>query len=111
MSSLQFIKGHAARAGGGHPGSSKLSRTCDHRGDADGLHAGGHTRCSRPATPTRHPRQISKEVRAPARLTSRAAGDYDFNSLPSTPEEHDAILRADIATFSNVVRLAGLRPK
>jgi hypothetical protein len=29
--------------------------------------------------------------------------------LPSTPEEHEQILRADIATFANVVKLAGLR--
>jgi hypothetical protein len=31
--------------------------------------------------------------------------------MPTTPEEMDRILRADIETFSEVVRLAGLRPK
>jgi len=37
--------------------------------------------------------------------------NYDYVVAPSTPEEHDRILRADIATFSGVVSLAGLRPK
>jgi tripartite-type tricarboxylate transporter receptor subunit TctC len=34
-----------------------------------------------------------------------------FHIAPSTPEEHDKNLRADIDAFSKVVRDAGLRPK
>lgn len=34
-----------------------------------------------------------------------------FQLAPTTPEEHDRILRAQIATLSKVVRLAGVRPK
>jgi tripartite-type tricarboxylate transporter receptor subunit TctC len=34
---------------------------------------------------------------------------FDFHPAPSTPEEHDRILRADIETFAGVVRVAGLR--
>jgi len=37
--------------------------------------------------------------------------NYDYVAAPSTPEEHNRILRADIETFAGVVRLAGLRPK
>jgi hypothetical protein len=34
-----------------------------------------------------------------------------FQLAPTTPEEHDRILRAQIETLSKVVRLAGLRAK
>jgi hypothetical protein len=37
--------------------------------------------------------------------------NYDYFLAPTAPEELDRILRADIETFSEVVRLAGLRPK
>jgi len=37
--------------------------------------------------------------------------NFDFVPAPTTPEEHDRIIRADIATFSGVVSLAGLRPR
>ena len=36
--------------------------------------------------------------------------NYDYVVAPSTPEEHNKILRAEIETFLGVVRLAGLRP-
>jgi tripartite-type tricarboxylate transporter receptor subunit TctC len=36
--------------------------------------------------------------------------NVDFTAQPTTPEEHERIIRADIETFSNVVRLAGMRP-
>jgi len=32
-----------------------------------------------------------------------------FAPAPTTPEEHDRILRADIETFTRIVKLAGLR--
>jgi hypothetical protein len=37
--------------------------------------------------------------------------NYDYLLAPSTPAELDKILRADIETFAEVIRLAGLRPK
>jgi tripartite-type tricarboxylate transporter receptor subunit TctC len=37
--------------------------------------------------------------------------NVDFVAQPTTPEEHERIIRADIETFGNVVRLAGMRPK
>jgi hypothetical protein len=36
---------------------------------------------------------------------------YDFNVVPSTPEEYDKILRADIEVFRQVGRAAGLIAK
>ena len=35
---------------------------------------------------------------------------YDYMAAPTSPEEHERVLRADIDTFAGVVRLAGLRP-
>ena len=57
--------------------------------------------------------KISNEVKrilALPDIQERLRG-YDFVAAPSTPDEHDRILRADIETFAGVVRLAGLRPK
>ena len=34
----------------------------------------------------------------------------DYFPAPTSPEEHERVLRADIETFAGVVRLAGLRP-
>ena len=34
-----------------------------------------------------------------------------FNVAPTTPEEHDKNLRADIAVFSRIVTEVGLKPK
>jgi tripartite-type tricarboxylate transporter receptor subunit TctC len=73
---------------------------------------GSHSLLAPAGTPLAVRKQISKEV---ARILSlpdvkERLENYDFVSLPSTPEEHEQILRADIATFGNVVKLAGLRP-
>ena len=46
----------------------------------------------------------------PAHVKERLK-NYDYFLAPTTPEELDRILRADIATFSEVVKLAGLRAK
>ena len=35
---------------------------------------------------------------------------YDYFAAPTSPQEHERVLRADIETFAGVVRLAGLRP-
>jgi tripartite-type tricarboxylate transporter receptor subunit TctC len=37
--------------------------------------------------------------------------NIDFVAAPTTPDEHNRIIRADLQTFSGVVQLAGLRPK
>ena len=57
--------------------------------------------------------QISKEVKRIYELPdiNERLRNFDFVSAPTTPEEHDHILRADIETFAEVVRLAGLRTK
>ena len=57
--------------------------------------------------------QISNEVRRIFELpdVKERLKNFDYLLAPTTPEELDKILRADIETFSEVVRLAGLRPK
>ena len=37
--------------------------------------------------------------------------NFDYPLAPSTPAEVDKILRADMETFAEVIRLAGLRPR
>jgi len=74
---------------------------------------GSHSLLAPAGTPLAVRKQISREVARILLLpdVKERLENYDFVSLPSTPEEHEQILRADIATFGNVVRLAGLRPK
>lgn len=64
-------------------------------------------------TPLAIRQQISKEV---ARVLSlpdikERLQAVSFNIAPSTPEEHDRNLRADIVVFTKIVNDAGLRPK
>jgi len=56
---------------------------------------------------------ISNEVRRIFELpdVKERLKNFDYLLMPTTPEELDRILRADIETFSEVVRLAGLRGK
>jgi tripartite-type tricarboxylate transporter receptor subunit TctC len=74
---------------------------------------GSHSLLAPAGTPRPVLNQISKEVKRILELpdVKERLGNFDFVSAPTTPEEHDRILRADIETFSNVVRLAGLRAK
>jgi tripartite-type tricarboxylate transporter receptor subunit TctC len=74
---------------------------------------GSHALLAPAGTPRPILNQISKEVRRIFELpdVKERLGNFDFVAAPTTPEEHDKILRADIATFSGVVSLAGLRPK
>ena len=74
---------------------------------------GSHSLLAPAGTPRPILNQISKEVRRVLELPDirERLQNFDFVSAPTTPEEHDQILRADIATFSGVVRLAGLRPQ
>jgi tripartite-type tricarboxylate transporter receptor subunit TctC len=57
--------------------------------------------------------RISNEVRRIFELPDiqSRVKNFDYLLAPSTPAEMDKILRADIETFSEVVRVAGLRPK
>ena len=57
--------------------------------------------------------QISNEVRRIFELpdVKDRLKNFDYLLLPSTPEELDRIIRADIETFSEVARLVGLRGK
>ena len=74
---------------------------------------GSHSLLAPAGTPRPILKQISKEIRRVLELPDirERLQNFDFVSAPTTPEEHDQILRADIATFSGVVRLAGLRPQ
>ncbi len=65
--------------------------------------------------PAKTPRAILGKI---SKDTARALDDmavkqklqtFGFVPAPTTPEEHDRILRAQIETFSKVVRVAGLR--
>jgi tripartite-type tricarboxylate transporter receptor subunit TctC len=74
---------------------------------------GSHVMLAPAGTPRPILRQISNEVRRIFEMPDvkeRLKG-YDYFLDPTTPEELDKILRADIATFSEVVKLAGLRAK
>jgi tripartite-type tricarboxylate transporter receptor subunit TctC len=74
---------------------------------------GSHVMLAPAGTPRAVLNQISGEVR---RIfdqpdVKERLKNFDYLLSPSTPEELDKILRADIDTFSEVVRQAGLRPK
>jgi tripartite-type tricarboxylate transporter receptor subunit TctC len=71
---------------------------------------GSHALLAPAGTPRAILNQISQEVRRVFELpeVKERLGNFDFVAAPTTPEEHDRILRADIATFSGVVRVAGL---
>jgi tripartite-type tricarboxylate transporter receptor subunit TctC len=72
---------------------------------------GSHSLLAPKGTPRPVLAKISNEVRRIFELPDikERIKTFDFVAAPSTPEEHDRILRADIETFSGVVRLAGLR--
>jgi tripartite-type tricarboxylate transporter receptor subunit TctC len=73
---------------------------------------GSHSLLAPAGTPLPVRTKISNEIRRIFELPDikERIRNFDFVPAPSTPEEHDRILRADIETFSGVVRLAGLRP-
>ena len=74
---------------------------------------GSHSLLAPAGTPHPIRVQISKEVKRIFELPDikEKFQNVDFFAAPSTPEEHDQSLRADIETFKGVVRLAGLRPQ
>jgi len=74
---------------------------------------GSHVMLAPAGTPRPILDQISNEVRRIFELpdVKERLKNYDYLLIPTTPEELDRIIRADIETFSEVVRLAGLRGK
>jgi tripartite-type tricarboxylate transporter receptor subunit TctC len=74
---------------------------------------GSHSMLAPAGTPRHIVQQISRDVVRILELQDVKARleNFDFVAAPTTPEEHELILRADIATFGSVVSLAGLRPR
>jgi tripartite-type tricarboxylate transporter receptor subunit TctC len=74
---------------------------------------GSHVMLAPAGTPRAILNQISTEVRRIFELPDvvERLKNFDYLLVPSTPEEMDRILRADIQTFSEVITLAGLRAK
>ena len=74
---------------------------------------GSHVMLAPAATPRAILNQTSAEVRRIFELPEvvERLNKFDYLLVPSTPEEMDRILRADIQTFSEVITLAGLRPR
>jgi tripartite-type tricarboxylate transporter receptor subunit TctC len=73
---------------------------------------GSHSLLAPAGTPRPVLVQISNDVRRILEMPDvrdRLEG-VDFVAQPTTPEEHEQIIRADIQTFGNVVTLAGMRP-
>ena len=74
---------------------------------------GSHIMLAPAGTPRPILRKLSDEVRRifeMPEVKERLKG-YDYFLDPTTPEELDKIVRSDIATFKEVVQLAGLRAK
>ena len=74
---------------------------------------GSHVMLAPAGTPRPILNQLSSEVRRIFELPEikERLKNYDYYLAPTTPEELDKVLRADIETFSEVVKLAGLRSK
>ncbi len=74
---------------------------------------GSHVMLAPGGTPRPILDQISNEVRRIFELPDVKARvkNFDYLLAPSTPAELDKIVRADIETFAEVIKLAGLRPK
>ena len=74
---------------------------------------GSHVMLAPAGTPRPILEQLSAEVRRIFALqdVQERMKNYDYVLSPSTPAEMDRILRSDIETFAEVIRLAGLRPK
>ena len=74
---------------------------------------GSHVMLAPAATPRPVLEKISNEVRRIFELpdVQSRMQNYDYLLAPTTPAEMDKVLRSDIETFAEVIRLAGLRPK
>jgi tripartite-type tricarboxylate transporter receptor subunit TctC len=74
---------------------------------------GSHSMLAPAGTPRPILAKISREVKRILESPDikQRMDNIDFIAATTTPEEHERIVRADIATFSGVVQLAGMRPK
>ena len=72
---------------------------------------GSHVMLAPAGTPKPVLTQISNEVRRIFEMpdVKERVKNFDYLLSPSTPEEMDKIVRSDIETFTEVVRIAGLR--
>lgn len=72
---------------------------------------GSHSLLAPAGTPKSIREQISRDVARVFELpeVKERLQNFDFMAQPSTPDEHERIVRADIDTFAKVIRLAGLR--
>lgn len=115
-SSLPFIKdGRLVALAVGTPERSSLLPDVPTIAEAIPGYArdGSHSLLAPAGTPRPILVKISNEVKRILELpdVKQRFENIDFVAAPTTPEEHQRILRADIQTFSGVVQLAGLRPK
>ena len=102
------------RAGDGHAAALvDPARRADHRRDAPRLRARrlalhGRTK----GTPQAILTKISQDVKRVLELpdVKQRFENIDFVAAPTTPDEHNRIILADLRTFTGVVQLAGLRP-
>ena len=74
---------------------------------------GSHSMVAPKGTPSAVLTKISQEVRRVLETPDvrQRLENIDFVAAPTTPDEHNRIIRADLQTFTGVVQLAGLRPK
>jgi len=74
---------------------------------------GSHVMLAPAGTPRPVLNKISHEVRRIFELpdVQERMKHFDYLLAPTTPAEMDTVLRSDIETFAEVIRLAGLRPK
>jgi tripartite-type tricarboxylate transporter receptor subunit TctC len=74
---------------------------------------GSHSMVAPRGTPQAVLTKISQDVKRALEIpdVKQRLENIDFVAAPTTPDEHNRIIRADLQTFTGVVQLAGLRPK
>ena len=74
---------------------------------------GSHSMVAPKGTPRAALVKISQDVKRVLEMpdVKSRLENIDFVAAPTTPDEHNRIIRADLQTFSGVVQVAGLRPK
>jgi tripartite-type tricarboxylate transporter receptor subunit TctC len=73
---------------------------------------GSHSMLAPAGTPRAVLTKIGQDVKRVLEVPEikQRLDNIDFVAAPTTPDEHNRIIRADIQTFSGVVQLAGMRP-
>ncbi len=74
---------------------------------------GSHSMVAPTGTPRPILTKISQDVKRVLEMpdVKQRLENIDFVAAPTTPEEHDRIIRADLRTFTGVVQVAGLAPQ